>query len=150
MRYTDKEGKTLNFDDCKTADSFFMEAEVYICEPLEMYFNKEGDLKAGKKPHKAISYAGRNAIAHLPSNGSELIPSEVQARTHREGSQLLNVPLATGYTVDDEGMINNYAIQPAISLAEYPSTQQQQRYIFQGALAIVFVALTLLTAFAVS
>ncbi|MBD2596447.1 ssl1498 family light-harvesting-like protein [Nostoc spongiaeforme FACHB-130] len=142
MRYTDKEGKILNLDDCMTADSFFMEAEVYICEPLEMHFNKEGDLKAGKKPNKAI--------AHLRSDGSELIPAEVQARTHREGSQLLNVPLATGYTVDDEGMIDNYAIQPAMSLAEYPSPEQQQRYIFQGALAIVFVALILLTALAVS
>jgi len=142
MRYTDKEGKTLNLDDCMTADSFFMEAEVYICEPLEMHFNKQGDLKAGKKPNKAI--------AHLRSDGSELIPAEVQARTHREGSQLLNVPLAHGYTVDDEGMIDNYAIQPAMSLAEYPSTEQQQRYIFQGAVVIVFVALTLLTALAVS
>ncbi len=142
MRYTDKEGKTLNLDDCMTADSFFMEAEVYICEPLEMHFNKQGDLKAGKKPNKAI--------AHLRSDGSELIPAEVQARTHREGSQLLNVPLAHGYTVDDEGMIDNYAIQPAMSLTEYPSTEQQQRYIFQGAVVIVFVALTLLTALAVS
>jgi hypothetical protein len=142
MRYTDKEGKTLNLDDFRTADSFLMEAEVYICEPLQMHFNKQGDLKAGNKPNKAI--------AHLRSDGSELIPAEVQARTHREGSQLLNLPLATGYTVDDEGMIDNYAIQPAMSLAEYPSTQQQQRYIFQGAVAIVFVALTLLTALAVS
>ncbi|MBD2356087.1 ssl1498 family light-harvesting-like protein [Tolypothrix sp. FACHB-123] len=142
MRYTDREGTTLNLDDCMTADSFFMEAEVYICEPLEMHFNKQGDLKAGKKPNKAI--------AHLPSDGSELIPAEVQARTHREGSQLLNVPVATGYTVDDEGMINNYTIQPAMSLAEYPSTEQQQRYIFQGVVAIVFIALTLLTALAVS
>ncbi len=142
MRYTDKEGKTLNLDDCMTADSFFMEAEVYICEPLEMHFNKEGDLKAGKKPNKAI--------AHLRSDGSELIPAEVQARRHRDGSQLLNMPLATGYTLDDEGMMNNYAIQPGMSLAEYPSPEQQQRYIFQGAVAVLFVALTLMTAFAVS
>ncbi|WP_026086221.1 MULTISPECIES: photosystem II assembly protein Psb34 [Fischerella] len=107
-----------------------------------MHFNKEGDLTAGKKPNKAI--------AHLRSDGSELIPAEVQARKHRDGSQLLNLPLATGYTVNDEGMINNYAIQPAMSLAEYPSPEQQQRYIFQGAVAILFVALTLMTAFAVS
>lgn len=142
MRYTDKEGKTLNLDDCMTADSFFMEAEVYICEPLEMHFNKEGDLRAGKKPNKAI--------AHLPSHGSELTPPEVQTLTYREDGKLLNVPLATGYTVDNQAMINNYTIQPAMSLAKYPSTEQQQRYIFQRAVAIVFVALTLLTALAVS
>ncbi len=142
MRYTDKKGKTLNLDKCKSADSFFMETEVYICEPLEMHFNQEGELRAGKKSNKTI--------AHHRSDGSELIPAEVQARTHRKGSQLLNLPLAPGYTVDDEGIINNYAIQSGMSLAEHPSPEQQQRYVFQGAIAILFVALTLMTAFAVS
>ncbi|WP_026733105.1 photosystem II assembly protein Psb34 [Fischerella sp. PCC 9605] len=142
MRYTDKKGTTLNPDECKTADSFFMEAEVYICEPLEMHFNQKGELRAGKKSNKAI--------AHHRSDGSELIPAEVQARTRREGSQLLNLPLAPGYVVDDEGIINNYAIVTGMSRAEYPSPEQQQRYVFQGAIAILFVALTLMTAFAVS
>jgi len=34
-----------------------------------------------------------------------------------------------------------------MSLADYPSLEQQQRYGFQGAVVILFVALTLLTAF---
>jgi hypothetical protein len=55
MRYTDKEGNTLNLNDCMTADSFFMEADVYICEPLEMYFNQKGELRAGKRPKKAVA-----------------------------------------------------------------------------------------------
>jgi len=55
MRYTDKEGNTLNLNECMTADSFFMEADVYIREPLEMHFNQEGELRAGKKPKKAVS-----------------------------------------------------------------------------------------------
>lgn len=55
MRYTDKEGNTLNLNECTTADSFFMEADVYIREPLEMHFNQEGELRAGKKPKKAVS-----------------------------------------------------------------------------------------------
>lgn len=142
MRYTNKQGTTLNLDECKAADSFFIEADVYICEPLEMYFNQEGELKAGKKSHKEV--------APLRSDGSELIPAEVQARRHKDGNQLLNLAVAPGYTVDDEGIINSYAIQPVMSLAEYPSPEQQQRYIFQGAIAILFVALTLMTAFAVS
>lgn len=50
MRYTDKAGNPLNLSDALTADSFFMEADVYISEPLEMYFNVEGELKAGKRP----------------------------------------------------------------------------------------------------
>jgi hypothetical protein len=142
MLYTDKEGKTLNPENCITATSFFIESDVYICEPLEMHFNQAGELKAGKKPKKAI--------ANLCSDGSELIPAEVQAHINKEGNQLLKVPLATGYTVDDEGMMNTYAIQPVMSLAEYPSPEQQQRYIVQGIVAIMFVALTLMTAFAVS
>lgn len=141
MRYTDKQGKTLNLDDCTTADSFFMEAEVYISEPLEMHFNPQGELQAGKKSNKTLAHR---------SDGSELIPAEVQATTRRDGSQLLNQPLAVGYTVDDEGITNNYAIVPAMYLAEYPSPEQQQRYALQGAIAILFVALTLVSALAVS
>lgn len=40
MRYTDKQGKTLNLNECMTTDSFFMQAEVYISEPQEMHFNQ--------------------------------------------------------------------------------------------------------------
>lgn len=54
------------------------------------------------------------------------------------------------YTTDDRGILNNYAVEPAIYFAEYPSVEQQQRYALQGAIAIVFVALTILTAFAAS
>lgn len=54
------------------------------------------------------------------------------------------------YTTDDRGILNNYAAEPAIYFAEYPSDQQQQRYAFQGAVAFLFVALTILTALAVS
>ncbi len=54
------------------------------------------------------------------------------------------------YTTDDRGILNNYAAEPAMYFAEYPSTEQQQSYASQGALAILFVALTLLTALAVS
>jgi len=56
MRYTDKEGTTLTLDECMTADSFLMETDVYICEPLEMHFNQKGELKAGKKPKKSIAH----------------------------------------------------------------------------------------------
>ncbi|MGQ4650620.1 photosystem II assembly protein Psb34 [Lyngbya aestuarii] len=102
MRYTNKEGKTLNLDE------------------------------------------------NLPSDGSELIPAEVQANTRLDESKLPDVPLAPGYTVDDEGINNNYAIEPDISSAEYPSPKQQRRYIVWGAVAILFVALIVLIAFVVS
>ena len=54
MRYTDKEGNTLNLNEYMAADSFLMEPDVYTCEPLEMHFNS-GDLKAGKRPKKPVA-----------------------------------------------------------------------------------------------
>ena len=89
-------------------------------------------------------------VAHHISDGSELIPAEIQANTHKEISKCLNKPLGAGYRVDDEGIVNNYAIEPDMSEADYPSPEQQKRYVLLGAGAILLVALTLLTAFAVS
>jgi hypothetical protein len=54
------------------------------------------------------------------------------------------------YTTDDRGILNNYAAEPPVYFAEYPSPEQQQRYALQGAAAILFIALTLFTALAVS
>lgn len=84
------------------------------------------------------------------SDGSELIPAEVQARTRRNDSQLLDTPLVAGYTVDDEGLIDTYTIEPAMYFAEYPTPEQQRRYVFQGAMAALLVILTLFLAFSVS
>ncbi|MBW4633725.1 MAG: ssl1498 family light-harvesting-like protein [Iphinoe sp. HA4291-MV1] len=92
----------------------------------------------------------KEVVAYHKSDGSELIPAEVQANVGHNGSQLLDLPLATGYTIDDEGIINNYAIQPDMSLAEYPSAKQQRRYFFLGIGAILFVAVIALIAFALS
>jgi hypothetical protein len=54
------------------------------------------------------------------------------------------------YTTNEEGILNNYAAEPPIYFAEYPSQEQQQRYLFQGAVAVMFVSLLVLTAFGVS
>lgn len=54
------------------------------------------------------------------------------------------------YTTNEEGLLNNYAVEPAIYFAEYPSQEQQQRYALQGAIAILLVVTTFLTALAVS
>jgi hypothetical protein len=89
-------------------------------------------------------------VAHHISDGTELIPAEIQANTHEEISKCLNKPLGAGYRVDDEGIVNNYAIEPDMSLADYPSSEKQKRYVLLGAGAILLVTLILLTAFAVS
>jgi hypothetical protein len=92
----------------------------------------------------------KKVIAHPPSDGSELIPAEIQANIRKEASKSLNEPLGSGYQVDDEGIVNNYPLEPEMSKAEYPSSKQQQLYIFLGAAAILFVALVVWIAFGVS
>ncbi len=54
------------------------------------------------------------------------------------------------YTTDDRGILNNYASEPAMYYAEYPSLEQQQRYLLQGAAALLLVTFTILTALAAS
>lgn len=60
------------------------------------------------------------------SDGSELIPAEVASRAEREGSIPPNAPPADanrdrdhlqtthGYTVDQEGLVNNYPVTPPV------------------------------------
>ena len=52
------------------------------------------------------------------SDGSELIPAEVQASMNRNGVQSLDTTLAKGYIVNDEGLIDAYTIEPAIYVDE--------------------------------
>jgi hypothetical protein len=92
----------------------------------------------------------KQAAVHPPSDGSELIPAEVQAKMREEASKSLNEPLRAGYRVDEEGIANNYPLEPKLSKAEYPSPKQQRRYIFLGAAAILFVAFVVWIAFRIS
>ena len=64
----------------------------------------------------------KKVVAHHNSDGSELIPAEVKANTDFESKTFIS----TGYTVDDEGIINNYATEPDMSLAKYPLPEQQK------------------------
>ena len=54
------------------------------------------------------------------------------------------------YTRDEKGIINNYATEPQMYFADYPSVEQQRSYLFQGAYAILLVSALMLTALAVS
>lgn len=54
------------------------------------------------------------------------------------------------YTIDETGVMNNYAVEPKPYFAVYPSVEQQRRYLVQGAVAVLLVATSLVTAFAVS
>ena len=39
----------------------------------------------------------------------------------------------------DNGLLNNYAVEPKPYYAEYPAPFQQRRYLVQGAIAALFV-----------
>lgn len=78
------------------------------------------------------------------SDGSELVPAEITSENQ------LNDKIVAGYTADDEGIINNYAVEPPMFAATYPNRKQQLRYVFLGAGAIVFLGMILLITFAIS
>lgn len=54
------------------------------------------------------------------------------------------------FTTSNEGLLNNYAAEPNMYYAEFPSEWQQRQYLWQGAIASLVIGLTLLTAIAVS
>jgi hypothetical protein len=53
-------------------------------------------------------------------------------------------------TINENGVLNNYANEPKIYYATYPNKQQQIRYAFGGAVATLFVAVTVLVGLGVS
>ncbi len=50
----------------------------------------------------------------------------------------------------DNGILNNYAVEPEMTYAEYPGFYQQRSYLKQGAVAALFVSVLFLISFAVS
>lgn len=54
------------------------------------------------------------------------------------------------YTVDETGVMNNYAVEPETYFAEYPSQEQQRRYMLQAAVSALLVTATFCIALAVS
>lgn len=53
-------------------------------------------------------------------------------------------------TVNEDGILNNYATEPQMYYAEYPSPEQQRRYAQLGGLAILLVSAIIATAVSVS
>ncbi len=90
------------------------------------------------------------AVPRPPSDGSELIPAEVSTKFSDSGNTSPDPSLADGYTIDDEGIVNNYAVEPEEYRASYPAPYEQRRYLLQGAIAMVFIAFIVWVAFTVS
>ncbi|MBD2078328.1 ssl1498 family light-harvesting-like protein [Leptolyngbya sp. FACHB-17] len=53
-------------------------------------------------------------------------------------------------TRNEDGILNNYASEPTMYFAEFPSSEQQQRYAAQGAIAVLLITFTFLMALAAS
>ena len=53
-------------------------------------------------------------------------------------------------TTNGEGILNNYATEPNLYYAAYPSAEQQKQYTFQAAIATLFVSALVLVSLAVS
>ncbi|NER98860.1 MAG: ssl1498 family light-harvesting-like protein [Symploca sp. SIO1B1] len=54
------------------------------------------------------------------------------------------------YTSNEAGVLNNYATEPEMYYAVYPSPEQQRSYALLGAIATLLVTSLMLTALAVS
>jgi hypothetical protein len=76
-----------------------------------------------------------NQAKNRYSYGTKLIPVEVQANIRHDEAQSIDIPFAVGYTIDDEGLIDNFATEPSMYPSAYPSPRQQQQYIVLGAAA---------------
>lgn len=90
------------------------------------------------------------SVAPGLSNGSELVPTEARSRMQREGSNFLRRPEMSGATVDQEGLTNNYAVEPNMYYSVFPSPEQARQYAVQAAVAAVLIVGLVLTSFAVS
>lgn len=84
------------------------------------------------------------------SDGSELIPAEVRSQLQREGGDVFRRPAINGATVDREGLTNNYAVEPNMYFAAFPTPAQARRYAYQGLAAATLVMGLLLTSAIIS
>lgn len=53
-------------------------------------------------------------------------------------------------TQEDNGILNNYAVEPKMTYAEYPAAGEQKRYLLLGVIAASFVTSLVLISVAVS
>lgn len=53
-------------------------------------------------------------------------------------------------TVNEEGILNNYATEPQVYCAEYPAIWEQRKYVLQGVFATLIVTTLVLVGFSVS
>jgi hypothetical protein len=104
-----------------------------------------------EKPGTSKAEANKNPLidsqTDTPHYDRGIIPAEVAAREEREGKQFLHTPskehdkealtddqtssesidTTKGYTVDQEGLLNNYAIEPEMYINEPGDLREQNK-----------------------
>jgi hypothetical protein len=53
-------------------------------------------------------------------------------------------------TVNEDGILNNYAAEPQVYYAEYPAIWEQRKYLLQSVFATLIITTLVLVAFSVS
>ncbi|GAX44218.1 hypothetical protein NIES4075_52360 [Tolypothrix sp. NIES-4075] len=53
-------------------------------------------------------------------------------------------------TVNEDGVLNNYATEPQMYYAEYPAIWEQRKYVVQGVFAAIIVTTLVLVGLSVS
>jgi hypothetical protein len=82
-----------------------------------------------------------------PKTKDELIPAEVNAQMERKGDEFFQSPHPKGATVDQEGLNNNYAVEPEEYFTQPPAVYEVRQYLIQGLVASAFVGGLVLIAF---
>jgi hypothetical protein len=80
-------------------------------------------------------------LMHTDSFDAHIVPAETKARKEREGEHFKHTPgnvddpasihTADGYTVDTEGLINNYAVEPPMYVEEPGDLAQEELHVVE-------------------
>ena len=111
---------------------------------LESYFFKNRRSQQIRPSSQSAGAENRTSHPLLLSQEVCYIYSHKVTLVNKRGKQTMYT------TTDERGILNNYATEPQMYYAEYPNQEQQRRYIFQGALALLLLSSLVLTALAIS
>lgn len=92
------------------------------------------------------------------SSGEELIPAEVAARQSREGeftpepkeTEDLSIDTTAGYTVSEQGLVNNYAVTPTVYEEGKSLAERRRDYTMLGIVALIIIGLFIGMAIAIN
>ncbi|CAN1210359.1 hypothetical protein TUMEXPCC7403_09200 [Tumidithrix helvetica PCC 7403] len=93
------------------------------------------DLTGDRKDRAKEESNPDDSLESIPHYDRHIVPAETAARQHREGENFGHTPhdptdtksihTTDGYTVDNEGLVNNYAIEPEMYV-DVPGDLRQQ------------------------